>query len=123
MNKKLTIIIKNSRLQKIRSNLRSLILEASKSIQHKLMDEIEVLPADVGEYFNNPILIEQHKELRKKKQLIEQQVDVSIVFCPICFKSNKDMTYSPIVKKWYCIECYEKLKKGYSDDGEPNRFP
>ncbi|MFX1490267.1 MAG: hypothetical protein ACFFBI_14040 [Promethearchaeota archaeon] len=123
MKKKRTIIIRDPLLQRIRNNLRSLIIEVSKSIQHKLSDEIESLTADVNEYFNNPELMIQNKNLVKKKQLLNRQVDASIVFCPVCFKADKNMTYNPVRKFWYCTECYEKLKKGYAEEGELKEFP
>lgn len=125
MNKKRTIIIKDPRLQKIRNNLRSLILEASRSVQHKLMSKKEEFSKRIIKETDGDhgMLHDQSRMIEKQIQMIDHHLDASIIFCPICFKSNKDMTYNPIVKKWYCTECYEKLKKGYSDDGEPNRFP
>lgn len=124
MKKKRTIIIKDPRLRKIRNNLRSLILEAIKSIQHRLLDEIEVIENTNGYFnFDNADLIERNKELGTQKQLLDRQVNASIIFCPVCFKSDRDMTYNPVRETWFCTECYTKLQRGFTEEGNPEEFP
>ena len=107
LKKKINNIIRSSYLKKIRENLRDLI---SKDI------------------FENPerdtkILHEQIRELEQKIQKNEQFLYESIVVCPVCFATNRDMTYNPVRKTWYCTECYEVLKKGNAERGTPEEFP
>lgn len=54
---------------------------------------------------------------------IERPLRASILLCPVCFKSDKDMTYNPVRKTWYCTECYEVLKEGNQERGTPEEFP
>ncbi|MFX1490266.1 MAG: hypothetical protein ACFFBI_14035 [Promethearchaeota archaeon] len=125
MNKKRTIAIKDLRLRKIRDNLRSLIIEASKSVQHKLMGKQERLTKKIieGRGVNLESLHDQSRLIEKEMQLIDRQINASIAFCPVCFKADRDMTYNPVRKVWYCTECYENLKKSYAEEGEPEEFP
>ncbi|MFX1490265.1 MAG: hypothetical protein ACFFBI_14030 [Promethearchaeota archaeon] len=130
MNKKRTIAIKDLRLRKIRNNLRSLLLTACRSIQYELIDEKREITKLIIEGRENPgnitnmnILREQRREIEKKVQVMDNWIDASIVFCSICGKSNKNMTYNPFREKWYCTECYDKLKKGYIEKGKTEEFP
>jgi len=43
LKKKSTIIIKDPQLRKIRNNIRDLVLKASSTDQHRILDEIERL--------------------------------------------------------------------------------
>lgn len=125
LKKKRTISIRSPSLKKIRDNFRSLILEVNKALQHKLADKRDLISKDI---FENPerdtkILHEQIRELEQKIQKNEQFVYESIVVCPVCFATNRDMTYNPVRKTWYCTECYEVLKKGNAERGTPEEFP
>lgn len=125
LKNKRTISIRNPTLRKIRDNFRSLILEINKSSQLKLADERGLISKEIYENpkKDNKTLHEQIKELEQKIQKNEQVLYESIVVCPVCFKSNKDMTYNPVRKTWYCTECYEVLKKGNEERGTPEEFP
>lgn len=63
------------------------------------------------------------KELYNKESLIEDSLRASILECPVCFKSDKDMTYNPVRKVWYCTDCYAKLRKGNIERGTSEEFP
>ena len=63
------------------------------------------------------------KELNEKYWTIERPLRASILLCPICFKSDKNMTYNPVRKVWFCVGCYEKLRKGNQKRGTPEEFP
>ena len=123
LKKKRTIIIKDPHLRKIRNNLRVLILKASRSIQHQILANMNTLKNDIDEFFNRPELMQKNKDLEKKRQKIEQQLSDSIILCPSCLKSNKDMTFNPVRKTWYCTECYEFLKQRNEERGTPEEFP
>ncbi|MHA1192793.1 MAG: hypothetical protein ACTSP9_10920 [Promethearchaeota archaeon] len=47
----------------------------------------------------------------------------SILLCPACFQSDKDMIYNPVREEWYCVECYGILKAGFTEEGRAEQFP
>ncbi len=124
MKKKRTIILRTPEMRKIRDNLRSLILKVNRTIQHKINSEIEKIKTH-PDYFKDhpPELLNRVKELNIQFWKIERPLRASILLCPACFQSDKDMTYNPVLKTWYCIDCYAKLKKGYAEDGQADQFP
>lgn len=124
MKKKRAIIIENPCLRKIRNNFRSLILKSSRSIQHRILDEIEELKNNPDYYEkNNDLLLNQAEVLYKKENMIESALRSSILLCPACLKTDKDMIYNPVRKTWYCIECYKTLRDGFAEEGDPEEFP
>ena len=124
MKKKRAIILKTSSLRKIRNNLRSLILKASSTIQHEIYDEIEKIKTN-PDYFKShpPELVKDLKQLYTREKEISRAIRASILLCPACFQSDKDMTYNPVRKTWYCTECYAKIKKGMEKEGDFGEFP
>lgn len=76
-------------------------------------------------YFENhpPRLLDEVRHLRNKEKEIESALRASILLCQVCFQTDKDMTYNPIRKTWYCTECYTELKKGFTEQGRPEEFP
>ena len=123
LKKKRTIALNDPQLRKIRTNLRRLIKSACRAEQAKIHDELEIIKTP--EYYKNhpPNLRIRVKELNDQYWTIETPLRASILECPVCFKSDKDMTYNPVRKMWYCTECYEKLRKGNIKRGTPEEFP
>jgi hypothetical protein len=119
VKRKKTINIRNPTLRKIRDNLRALIITTSRDSQHKIYDEIEKLKTTSKSNNNNDFL----KDLYNREKIIEDALTASILLCPVCFKSDKDMTYNPVRKTWYCTDCYEVLQKGNIERGTPEEFP
>jgi len=124
MKVKRTVIIKNQHLRRLRNNLRSLVIEACGDEQSKIHEEIEKLKL-IPDYYKThpPELLKQVKELNDKYWAIERPLRVSILLCPVCFQTDKDMTYNPVRNTWYCTECYGVLKKGNEERGTPEEFP
>ena len=63
------------------------------------------------------------EKLSHQIQENRRQLYASIIVCPVCFKTDKDMTYNPTRKEWYCIDCYVKLRKEFAEEGQPEQFP
>jgi hypothetical protein len=122
LKKKRTIMLKNPQLRRIRVNLRRLIISASKAEQAKIHDKKEKL-REIIDFYENENLQKESKELNDKYWAIETPLRASIMECPVCFKSDKDMTYNPVRKTWYCTDCYEVLQKGNIERGTPEEFP
>jgi len=122
LKKKRTIIIKDPQLRQIRTNLRQLIKIACRAEQAKIHENKSSLRKN-KDFYGNENIQRQMKELNDEYWAIEQPLRDSILECPVCFKSDKDMTYNPVRKVWYCSECYEKLRKGNIERGTPEEFP
>ena len=122
MNKKRTIIIKDPCLRKIRDNFRNLIISACSAEMSKIHDEKERLMKN-EDFYENEKYRKLSKELNDQYWAVERPFRASILYCHVCGKTNKDMTYNPVRKTWYCTECYEKLKKGNIERGTPEEFP
>jgi hypothetical protein len=119
LKKKRTAFLKDPQLREIRANLRKVIKSACRIVQHKILDEIGRLEAISNSDSNDQNI----RELYDKESSIEDSLRASILECPVCFKSDKDMTFNPVRKVWYCTDCYEKLRKVNIERGTPEEFP
>lgn len=122
LKKKRAIIIRNSHLRRIRNNLRNVIISACSSEQSKIHDERDRL-REYDDYYDNEDVLKHAKELNDQSWAIERPLRASILLCPTCFQSHKDMIYNPVRKEWYCTECYPELKEGFTEEGLPEQFP
>ena len=104
-----TISIKDPKLQKIRNNLRLIILNACSDRKSEISAQKHELRFDKdGHYIRSDD--DTHKiiqELTNKWWEIERPLRASIVKCPICGKHNKDMTYHRKSGTWFCVEHYK----------------
>ncbi len=104
-----TISIKNPKLQKIRNNLRLIILKECSKRQMEIMDQKRKLRFDKdGNYIRSDDETDEILQgLTKKWWEIETPLRASIIQCPVCNKHNKDMTYLRKSKTWFCVEHYK----------------
>ncbi len=111
MRDKRAIIIKDSRLQKIRNNLRDILIEAY-HVQWK-----EIHNKWRSYFFNSggsrrdiddlsPIELKEFRRLQEKESQLSKALDRSILVCIACGKGHRDMVYNKPYKAWYCTECY-----------------
>ena len=124
LKKKRSVIIRNSRLRRIRNNTREVILPACNAEQSRLQArrwKIKTHPKYFTE--DSSELSDQVKELNDQFWAIERPLRASIIQCPTCFQTDKDIIYNPVRKEWYCVECYGILKAGFTKDGCPEQFP
>ncbi|MFW9878845.1 MAG: hypothetical protein ACFFG0_37675 [Candidatus Thorarchaeota archaeon] len=115
MKKKRTIAIKDPKLQKIRNNLRMILIKWSGTQYSRLIKEQKKLLDDDG--------TEEYIKLEGEKQEIRKIMDGSICKCAVCSSPYKNMTYNPIKKEWYCVDCYKDLQEYYQDKKERFLFP
>jgi len=52
-------------------------------------------------------------ELTKRMNEIDLLREGSIVQCPVCRKIDKDMTFNPVLKEWYCVQCSQEMVELY----------
>lgn len=128
MKKKRTIIIKNPKLRKIRDNFRSLWIEWGQKMWFELNEEYKEIhydknkrPRHPNDYSNEERQLVGH--IKSKMREIDNYVDNSICKCIVCGKGDRDMTYNPIDKEWYCTKCYQENKEFYKDTKESFLYP
>lgn len=111
MRDRRAIIIKSPRLQRIRNNLRNLIIQASLSQLSRLFDEMEKIGRDsTGKYRSVRSMTPDEKKrfrmLQEEQASITDMIDRSILKCVACGKADRDMVYNKAYDAWYCTECY-----------------
>jgi len=124
---KRTIKITSPRLRKIRNNLREVLHLAESSEMDDLLDQRANIQKSTNFWDEcHP----QYQEMRKEVQDLASRASelssafkASIVICPVCMRIDRDMTYNPILKKWYCVECYEDNRKFQIRQGQPELYP
>lgn len=120
MKKKRTVSIKDPRLRRIRNNLRLLLLELTSAQLKRYFEERHKLHMDLDGNYRN--LSESKKprasELTKKMREIDILRDRSIIRCPSCRMNDRDMTFNPELKQWYCVQCYREMGEFYYQQKE-----
>jgi len=121
MKKKRTIRLKDPKLRKIRTELRTLLVrEANKRVGDLIKEQSNLRktrPLHDEKYYQlYDELVNQENQLRKLKA-------ASICSCANCTDRKEDHVFNPNTREWYCEKCYQRLKKGYTKRGKPNLFP
>lgn len=124
MKKKKTIIIKNPRLQKLRLNLRMVLIKAVSSEWNKLHEkQKKYLYDSLGNAKKMDVFEkEQFRKIERGKQLLLRMENRSVCRCPSCQKTDRNMIFNPELQTWYCIDCYEINKSFYRKRGQPQLF-
>ncbi len=103
-----TIRIKDPKLQRVRNNLRLIILKECSKRKMEISDQEHELRFDKNQNYIK-LDNETHRLLQKftnKWWEIERPLRASIVKCPACNKHTKDMTYRKKNRTWYCVDCF-----------------
>jgi len=115
MKKKRTISINDAKLRKVRDNLRLVLFKAVSVEWRMYFDERHKLSTDLNGNIRN--LSESKKpravELTKRMNEIDMLMEKSIIQCPACKMIDKDMTFNPELKQWYCTQCYREMGELY----------
>ncbi len=115
MKKKKTIVIKDSKLKKIRNNLRVSVIQGANSQLKLYFDERHRLSTDLN---GNIREISESKKARtvkltRKMSEINRNIDASIIRCPACRKIDRDMKFNLELKQWFCSKCYKDMCELY----------
>jgi hypothetical protein len=114
MKRKRSIVIKDPQLKKIRNNLRMLIIKWALDEWKKLHSKLSGISSDE---------VELIRKINGEKQIVIKKLDASICLCASCSAPNKDMTFNPANKRWYCVDCYMDLQDFYKDKQESFLYP
>jgi len=121
MKNKKTIRIKNSKLQKIRNELRNIWFAAKSSQYRKYFDELETIEKTERGYWRKNFSPRQRQraiELTEKQRELDRLVNRSICKCPSCNASEKDMIYNRPLDMWYCTDCFQGMIDFYHQQKE-----
>lgn len=130
MKKKRSIVVNNPQLRKIRDNMRILLMDWASREWNKLKDEELKITYDESGNVRHPNTYsgQEITELRRISKLMSENrslVETSICKCFRCVATDKNMTYNPVEKAWFCIQCYEEMKRwtAKKKTGISIRFP
>lgn len=105
MRNKRTIRLKDLKLRKIRTELRTLLVrEANKRIISKTSEQGDLRRS--GEYSD-----EKYYKLYDQEIQLRKLLKASICSCATCSDMKKDHVFTPKTREWYCEICLERLEK------------
>ena len=114
-NKEIIVKIKNPRLIKIRNNLRTLLME----IYLDKMNELHKLGREALNSENLRLKSgESHVDIHRNEQKLRRVLNESIIICPNCQSSEKDMVKTKVKRQWVCIDCYNLYKNMFKKELE-----
>ncbi|MEJ2248590.1 MAG: hypothetical protein P8Y70_13195 [Candidatus Lokiarchaeota archaeon] len=117
MRKKYIQNLRNERLKGIRTNLRRLLIQSVANEQSKYSDALSELDVE------NPADDQKYRENHEKWWELERLIRKSICQCPVCKRSDKNMTYNPYYDTWFCNDCYLLNQKYYRKEGKFEWYP
>lgn len=130
MKKKKSIVVNNPHLCKIRDNLRIFLFEWANREWNEFNKAKREISYDINEKVRHPNTYSEEEliELRRINGLMTDNRDLvlrSICVCYRCPATDKNMTYNPIEKAWFCFQCYEEMKQwtAKKKTGISMRFP
>lgn len=111
MRDRRAIIIKNPKLQKVRNNLRIILMKA---VTQKLIEflherkKIEVTTDEVYKSIRDlsPDELKRFRHLQDQENILSDFANRSICTCMTCGSPDRDMVYNKAYDAWYCTECY-----------------
>jgi len=111
MRDKRVIIIKNPRLQKIRNNLRDVLIQAYHAQWNMLFDQMDKISRDDNGRPKSvrdmtPEEKKRFRDLQEQENELSNLLDRSILTCVACGKGHRDMVYNKAYDAWYCTFCY-----------------
>lgn len=128
MKKKKTISINDPQLRKIRDNFRDLWLAWGTKLWFELHDKYVKIHYDRNRRPRHPNEYSREekeiiKQLEVKMTELENFESASICMCTVCAKGDRDATYNPVDKEWYCTECYDENKDFYKETENSFLYP
>ncbi len=109
-------MVRHHKLKEIRNNLRNLLINVTQEELLKILDKIKEMEYDCNGNMIHPNNMNIKKksilnELTKKEVELRNLINNSICECRRCVKTDQDMTYNPVDKSWYCVDCYKEMQR------------
>jgi hypothetical protein len=115
MKKKRSIIIKSPPLKEIRNVLRRILILESNKRSGEVIDERIAIEQDSSGNLRDLSPKDDRKliDLCARSGHLSDKLTDSICVCGSCHAVDKDMTYNPTIKKWYCVDCFNEFRDTY----------
>ncbi len=112
MKRAKTIVIKNPKLRKIRDNLRKILILECVAREEEISARKRKILFDENRNVRLLTIREEEEVLKLSLELRKYMFSFrdSICFCQLCHSTDKDMSYSPRFRKWYCVDCSKALE-------------
>ena len=113
MKRARTIIIRDPKLRKIRDNLRKILILESVARVKELSDRRREIRFDKNGEFRS-LTAEEGKEVNRLFREYSNYSTYrknSICFCELCLSTDKDMSYIPRFRRWFCVDCSKELEE------------
>lgn len=112
MRNKRVIRLKDLKLRKIRTELRTLLVrEASKRIINLIDKQKDCRLKRQSAVLDEPLFYEKYSLLENQKNKIRKLLKASICSCATCSDMKKDHVFVTKTREWYCEICLERLEK------------
>ena len=113
--KEIFVRIKGPKLIKIRNNLRNLLLWA----YFDKAEELHKLLNKARRKKNRTLKTgESYSEINQSYVSLSRAKNRSIIYCPNCQSSEKDMVKTKVKRQWVCIDCYNLYKNMFKKELE-----
>ncbi len=122
MKRKKTIVIKNPQLRRFRNNLRLVLLKAVSDKWYPITEEIRGLTYKEDGTPRDFIDMDEIHFLNEKRNELDSLSSDSICKCATCNVADKDMTFNPYFKAWFCVDCYKINRSYYRKEGDHFSF-
>ncbi len=104
MKKKRFIRLKDPRLIKARTELRTLLALVWDKQVSELYDKIKEIDYDSSIDLKSKIILQD--QVREKIRALGRLYDKSPIGCRVCGNRDRDLAYGPALDTWYCEPCY-----------------
>lgn len=113
--KEIFVRIKGPKLIKIRNNLRNLLLWA----YFDKAEELHKLLKKARRKKNRTLKTgESYTEINQSYISLSRAKNRSIIYCPNCKSSDKDMVKTKVKRQWVCPNCYDLYKNMFKKELE-----
>lgn len=125
MRDKRAIVIKDPQLQKVRNDLRIVLMKAVNKRLIELLHARERLRVSTNGVYRtiddlSPDELKQFRQLQDQESKLRDLADRSICYCVECKKPDRDMVYNKAYDAWYCTECYG-MERAYAKELQQKR--
>lgn len=112
MKRAKTIVIKNPKLRKIRDNLRKILILECVAREEEISARKRKILFDEEGKIRSLTIKEEEEVLKLSLELRKYMFSMreSICSCQLCHSTDKDMSYNPKEKRWYCVDCSKELE-------------
>ncbi len=113
MKRARTIIIRDPKLRKCRNSLRKILILENVARGNKNSARRKEIRFDKNGRFRSLTTKEEEEinRLFRESRKYSASLRDSICFCECCLSTDKDMSYVPRFRRWFCVDCSKELEE------------